>query len=54
MVWEILKEVPNQYDLIIHNQLETWTVEKWRGAYGFAVGHKGFGSRTDKFIGGKF
>ena len=29
-------------------------MEKWKEAYGFLVGGKGFASRTDKFIGGKF
>ena len=54
MVWKILTGVPNQYDLTVCGQPETWSVEKWREAYGFLVGGKGFASKTDTFMGGKF
>ena len=54
MVQEILTGVPNQYDLIVREKSKIWTIEKWREAYGFLVGGKGFASRTDKFINGNF
>ena len=54
MVWELVTRAPNQYDLTIQSHLETWSVKKWREAYGFDVGGEGFASRTDKFNGGKF
>ena len=54
MVWKILTGIPNQYDMTIRGQPETWSMEKWREAYGFDAGGEGFTSRTNKFIGGKF
>ena len=46
--------VPNRYDLTVCGHSETWTVEKWREAYGFVVGGKGFVSKINKFVGRKF
>ena len=54
MVWEILMGVPNQYDITVCGQPETWSVEKWREACGFDARGEGFASKSDKFIGGKF
>ena len=34
--------------------METWSVEKWKEAYGFDMGSEGFASQMDKFIGSKF
>ena len=40
--------------MTIRGHPETCSAEKWRETYGFDIEGKGFASRTDKFIGGKF
>ena len=54
MVWELVTGALNQYERTVRACLESWSVEKWREAYGFDVGGEGFASQTDKFIGRKF
>ena len=54
MVQELVKGAPNQYGQTVRGHPESWSMEKWREAYGFDVGGKGFVSQTDRFIGGKF
>ena len=44
MVQELVTGALNQYDLTVCGHLETWSVKKWREAYGFNVGGEGFAS----------
>ena len=54
IIREHLTGAPNLFDMTIRCHLEKWSAKKWREAYGFGMGGKGFTSRIDKFIGGKF
>ena len=54
MVRELIVGAKNQYEGTIRARPETWDAGRWREAYGFSAEGKGFASRTDKFIGGKF
>ena len=44
MVRELTTGAPNQYEGTVRARPKTWDAEKWREAYGFSVGRKGFAS----------
>ena len=44
MVRELTTGAPNQYEGIVRARLKAWDAEKWREAYRFSTGGKGFAS----------
>ena len=54
MVWELIVEVPNQYDLMVRTKPENWIASQWRETYNIPQEGYGMASKTNKFIRAQF